>query len=555
MRRLRLLFTAARGAASALVLALALVLVPAGVRAHASLLGTSPHDGAVLAAAPADLRLQFNEPVRLLALDLIGATGARIPLAGTARHDAGAIVAPLPALGEGTYLASWRIVSDDGHPVAGSLVFTVGDMSAPSADAQTLRMRTPARDDAIAAFDRAIRLVLLAAVVLAVGGVFAQWTVGPPGPVQRRVIRVAALTGAAAAVLAAGVRGALLAGDGLAGLAGPSAWTLALTTGHGRAMAAAVVGLVLIAAGGRRWSLLGCGAILLGFALSGHPASAAPRWLAAGAIVVHVAAAAAWIGALPALLERLAGRRHDIAGAIARFGRMAPAAVVALALAGIVSAAVQLDGPADLVSADYGLLVLAKVAGLGLLLGFAAWNRLRLTPLLATAPDAAVRGLVLSIRLELAAGIGVLALAAVLAATPPPRATAHDHQGHGDHVHDPVPVAGWATALAAPGVLAVVELSPALAGSNRLLVAPSRPDGSPFTPLAAFAEIGLPDHGVAPARREMVRNGDGHFVLDGLRLPVAGSWSLRIELLVTDFDLVRLTTRMPVAGVSPGERP
>jgi copper transport protein len=538
-------------ALAAAALAVALLLAPGEAAAHAVLMSASPRDGAVLAAPPAELRLEFAETVRPVAVDIVDAAGTRTPLLGVARVDGGAVAAPLPPLADGAYLASWRVVSEDGHPVGGSLVFTVGAGGAAGADA--LRAGAPPGDDPVLArVDAALRAALLVAAALAVGGVLARLTVGPPAPDRRGIVRAAALAGAAAALLGAGVRGALLAGAEPDAIATAQPWLLAAGTGHGHAAAVAVLGFLLIAGGGRTAPALGSAAVLASFALSGHPAAAEPRWLAAGAIVLHVGAAAAWVGALPALLHRLDGRPREAAAAVRRFGRTGPPIVAALALAGVVSASLQLDAPADLAASGYGLLLLAKAAGLGALLGFAALNRLRLTPLLRTAPDRAARGLRLSIRLELAAGVGVLALAAALAQTPPPRAEAARHRHHhGDHHGHAAAPAGWAAALSGPGVVAVVELSPAAPGPNRLLVVATRPDGAPLRPVAAYAEVGLPSLGVEPARREMARDADGNLVLDGLVLPVAGDWSLRLEILVTDFDLVPLAARMPVRAPAP----
>ena len=84
-------------------------------------LGLSPAswaDGAVLAGPPASLTLTFNEPVAALVLRLISPDGAAAVLPN-----------PNPLLRWARYRhlrAEFRVVSLDGHSVAGSVVFSLG---------------------------------------------------------------------------------------------------------------------------------------------------------------------------------------------------------------------------------------------------------------------------------------------------------------------------------------------------------------------------------------------------------------------------------------------
>jgi Uncharacterized protein, homolog of Cu resistance protein CopC len=48
--------------------------------AHASLLSTFPEDGAVLQEAPTQVRLVFNEPVRITQLQVLGSSGRALAL-------------------------------------------------------------------------------------------------------------------------------------------------------------------------------------------------------------------------------------------------------------------------------------------------------------------------------------------------------------------------------------------------------------------------------------------------------------------------------------------
>ena len=101
-----------------------------GADAHAVLLSVAPADGSVLTAQPGSVELHFNEPVTAGAVMLIDANGrtrddARVKAAG----DTVSVVLPA-GLPKGSQVVSYRVISQDGHPVAGSMVFSIGTPSA-----------------------------------------------------------------------------------------------------------------------------------------------------------------------------------------------------------------------------------------------------------------------------------------------------------------------------------------------------------------------------------------------------------------------------------------
>ncbi|WP_244562590.1 copper resistance CopC family protein [Ensifer aridi] len=117
-----------------MVIALLGLLAQIGVAvAHASLNTSEPNDGAVVDAAPSVYALTFSEPVSPLSLKLVRPDGASIPLDRFELKDRTVeIVAPTD-LGRGTHVLSWRVISADGHPIGGSVVFSVGRASAEPA--------------------------------------------------------------------------------------------------------------------------------------------------------------------------------------------------------------------------------------------------------------------------------------------------------------------------------------------------------------------------------------------------------------------------------------
>jgi putative copper resistance protein D len=145
-----------------------------------------------------------------------------------------------------------------------------------------------------------------------------------------------------------------------------TAWTLT-----------AVVAL-LVLAGSRTvlswgWTVVVFGVALLGplpVTLTGHSATGGAHDVATDSLVLHVVAASLWIGGLVAVLALAAARGPDRSGALAtavpRFSRTALICWLVVGVTGTVNALVRV-APADLLTTSYGLLVVGKVAALGVL--------------------------------------------------------------------------------------------------------------------------------------------------------------------------------------------
>jgi len=104
----------------------ALVLALPAAHAHSELRASQPAAGARLAAAPATIELHFNEPVQLTVLSLVDAAGRRTRVALPADTTPRATERlPAPPLAPGAWRIEWRAISADGHPVRGTVRFTV----------------------------------------------------------------------------------------------------------------------------------------------------------------------------------------------------------------------------------------------------------------------------------------------------------------------------------------------------------------------------------------------------------------------------------------------
>jgi methionine-rich copper-binding protein CopC len=106
---------------------LALVAFGVTANAHAHLQKSSPAEGSVITTSPPNLVLNFSEAAKLTALSIQKGSEPEQKLKPPSTTAAQQISVPLPALTPGTYSVNWRVLSDDGHMMAGVLHFTLAD--------------------------------------------------------------------------------------------------------------------------------------------------------------------------------------------------------------------------------------------------------------------------------------------------------------------------------------------------------------------------------------------------------------------------------------------
>ena len=137
--------------------------------------------------------------------------------------------------------------------------------------------------------------------------------------------------------------------------------------------------------------------------------------------VVHLLAAGAWIGALPALVSLL--RREQALAAIARatrrFSTLGAVCVALLAASGAANAWYLVGDVPPLVGTSYGRLLLAKLALFGAMLGLAIANRWYLAVRLAQGERDARHLIRRNAIAEIAIGIAIIAIVGALGVTPP----------------------------------------------------------------------------------------------------------------------------------------
>jgi copper transport protein len=322
-----------------IVVSLWALAVPGAAWAHATVVRTEPANGVVLARAPAQVRVVFDDVVRVGPGVAAIRNGGGSVLAGHAKVEGGrTLVIPLkPGLEDGDYSARWAIVSDDGHLESGVIAFGVGPGRPPPTPALVAGSNGPSAGSVVTRW-------LFFAGLLSAAGIALFALLARPRDEER-----VALTLACSAVIAA---------FGAAEEAHRAGFDTRAGTALGAGFVAALVVATLAGAATLERSVLRP-ALLLAVGLVAVPSFAGhalDRGLNRVNVVVdilHVAGAAAWVGALLGLvLFRDAPQRRAI--------QLAAAGVALLGATGVVRAWFELVRFSQVWDTSYGQTLLVK---------------------------------------------------------------------------------------------------------------------------------------------------------------------------------------------------
>jgi methionine-rich copper-binding protein CopC/putative copper export protein len=455
----------------AIPLLLLLAALPAS--AHAVLESTSPAQGSEVASAPEVVSLQFSEEVSLpRTLEVTDGQGRRVD-AGAPVHPGGngatVQVRLRPGLLGGSYTVSWRVVSADGHPVAGTFAFGVGVPAGTVVQQQSV-------DPAVSGVRALVQLLSCLGVAVILGGslfLFWLWPAGQASLRMRRLLLVGLITAGVGALGSVVVEGPYVSGLGLPALLDPSLLGETFGSSYGRPLLLRVLAVALSVPVLGIWprvpdgedqgpgGVAGVGnAVLLAasFSLTGHASVASPRLLAEIADGVHLVAAGVWLGGLAVL--------------VVAFLPEADAATRAVVLP--------------------------------------RWSRLAMT---------AVALLVRVVETEAVLGIGVLTVTTFLVAAPPARTT----------FAAPFSTTVTGTDVDGSTIKVLLDITPTLVGAQTLHVRTYGADGAPLSFVAATGEM-TPDGNGTPVRATFLPDTAGEATADRVIVPSAGTWRLTLQV-------------------------
>ncbi|USQ80494.1 CopD family protein [Ornithinimicrobium faecis] len=525
---------------------LLLGMVPAA-SAHATLIGSDPTEGAVLDVAPERITFTFNESVIGVpsGTTVFDATGAEV--ASTSTVTGSQLFVDLgEEVGEGTLVVVWRLVSRDGHPIGGSLRFSVGGPSdvvdIPGAAAADVDAQPPVLLTAMRWLGYLGLLVGAGVAAFSVLFLPRERAADAARGRLRRLVRAAVVVAAVGWWAAVPLVAIYQLGVPASALADASTWA-ALAAWEYAVPSAVVVGLALAAAqvpsaaapGRRRAALVlaACALALAAPALTGHTRAASPEVLAIGADVLHLVAAAVWLGGLVSIvlvLGDLAARGDSGAVVIARFSAGAAWVLAVLVVVGLLQAWWIAGSVQALMDTSYGTVLLIKVIVALVAVAIGAWNRRVLLPRLRAATQrkdrqASASALVRATAAEAAILVVVLLVTAVLVDRSPQAELTAASEDQSSEVRQSVQL---------EAIAADIVLAPAAVGPNTLTIEMTDASGAPAegyetprlsvsSPAVNLGEV------VVRSRAPGVYSGD-------IVLPTNGEWTVHVSLRTSEFD-------------------
>jgi copper transport protein len=504
--------------------------------------------------------------------------------------------AHLPA---GTYTATYRVISADTHIVYGGMVFNIGRPgAAPRFTVAGLINRNKSGEVTTLAFG-VVRFADYVSIALMLGGLAFLGVAWLPGlaavagakPAWQAASRAFArryqmvvLVAIVLGVLASGL-GFLLQG---ASAAGVSLWASlkvailenTLNSRFGQVWGARAIDWLLLGAlmaasrAARRepipvlrpvtlgsdglaldplpprWALalVGAGSLYLAVtpALSGHASVQSPVWAFFPSDTLHVLAASVWVGGVACLLLVLPAATRQLEpsecsrlllATLTRFSPLALAAVITIALTGVLQAYIDVHSLDGLLHTTYGALIIAKTTLLLGLISLGWVNRARVIPALrrivSTGASPGGIGMLArrTLRGESLLMLCVFGVTAALITYAPPID------------------AGWgpystSTTLGPAELEMTVE--PARVGLNTVhLYLIDAKTGTQFAQTKELTVTArLPAKGIGPLPLRASLAGPGHYILSSAQLTPGGTWELQLTDRVSEFQEYSKTVKV-----------
>ena len=532
-----------------------LALGTTAASAHATLESSSPADGQSVLTSPSEIRITFSEAVTTISggLSVLNADGKTVDTGNSEIVGGRTLVAPISEiLSDGTYVATYRVLSADGHPVSGSLLFGVGE-GALDRSAQP----SSSGDRLWEIIGGISRFIMYLAALVAAGVAFFLAFIHDRAEDRWRIVPFVRIGSILALFSAIGIvmsQAALLTGKGAGAVTDPNVLRDVLNQNLGWSLALLMIGLAAVHLStdipklvvSKSLALSGGLAVTVSFAVWGHATELSPKAISLAADAVHATAAALWLGGLVGLVMVLSLRTPETvratAGIISRFSLMAFWSVIALTLAGLTLTITGSDANLNsILTTTWGQLVLAKIGLTLIVVLIAAWNRRTLVPSL-TGPtentgELAVRWAVLlrTIRAEAVLLVAVLALTAIVVNVPPARTAVVAKTDRVD-----------ITQRVDTGNVQL-SVDPAIVGPNTVAVRYTDGTGQPINVANSMSiEFSQPSAGLEPITRQVQASEPGVFVIQGNELSIPGTWTITIAVRTGDFTEQRTSFEVPV---------
>ncbi|MCY7861886.1 copper resistance CopC/CopD family protein [Bacillus haynesii] len=526
----------------AVLAVLCTILLPKAAFAHAYIVNSTPAENQELKKAPAEIKIEFNEAIQkgFHSITVRNSSGERVDSGKTEIDPQNAKIMTVklkPKLKDDIYSAEWRAVSADGHPVSGTIPFSIGNIQGGlPKDQQNQASGLPAADTVME------RVLLYTGFSLFMGAALLQlvWhrpENGWPGDKRRRLKRIknaALLLTGAAIIIQLPLQTKANAGVSWLGALQPSLLqeTLLNTTGGMLWLINIAIITLLVFCSNRKGlksailSLFLFAGLLFVKSLDGHAASTSAGYMTIAMNFIHLNAASIWTGGLAMFVlffgkDWLKPDKSLIWETIRRFSPWALASAGLLIFSGLFNSFFIIHTLDNLFGTAYGKALLVKSALVLLMIGLGAFHYFRFRK----APKQQGGR---SMKAEWAVGLLILLTTAVFTNIPSPPA--------------PLPQPFSETKELTEGNTLSLRISPNMPGSNTFEVTVRNRKGDVVKDIQKI-ELTVEKTGLFADDKEstfsLSKNKDGVFQTKNLNLNEDGIWKIRVHGLTASFEEIR----------------
>jgi copper transport protein len=517
-------------------------LSPSTASAHAILDSSTPSPSSVVADSPSEIRLDFNESVEANFSDirLFDSKQREVSIEDAVRSDSdlSIVAAQLPELNDGVYVAVWRVVSADGHPVNGAFPFEVGQTSSGNSNDllqkiliglnKTSDLETPMALMRFIAF-LGTMILLGAATLVRQGKHFP----------ERGLVRLAQYSTIGIAFGSFGVllfQGPIVTGRSWGAIFDGAVLSDVATTRLGIAILLRLLlvvvwgGLLLFATSSshRQWKLTAVIASILlvaTFSFSGHP-SAAPNSLIFIPIdMAHFVSLSLWVGALFAVVA--VSRTEHAQEYVRRFSRLATFAMPVAVGTGVLQGLHLGGGISAITKSDYGRLLIVKTILVLIVIALGARARRRLH-------SVETKSVGKTIRLEALIVILVVACTALLVGKSPVVADSFDDLT-------------FSASLVQANVVGDFSVLPTKVGAAEVHAIMSPPGGAMAPVVNVVVTFALPSRDIPAIPVVMSSVGPNHWV-GVVQFPYEGKWQMEIRVSPKKNETLLYKSEVDVVG-------
>lgn len=537
------MMTSFKRVVAALFLAVCAVvtLAPQAASAHAGLDKSDPAPSSVLATSPTHITVTFtgNIEKELTSVRLFDKDKREVTIGAASRlaSDKKVVQAEVPQLDNGVYVAVWRVVSGDGHPLTGAFPFEIG--TASTGQGQSLVAEVLNDIDKSSDLGTPIALARFFAflgAVLLIGLVSVTW-----GSTLLQTVRTVRTLQLSASLMALGSIAVLL-------LQGP------YTSGGswGDIFDANVLGDVIRTRIGisslvrmaisLEWMLLSLFVAKVStslwknlvivtsfvtvatYSLSGHPSAGDLPVLFVGVDALHLVAVSLWVGGVLALA--LFSRSEEITDEVQRFSRVSTFAMPVAAATGIAQAINLVPSREVLTDTQYGTYLIAKVAIVGLVVLLGLYLRRTLG-----------RGESLSVqrflRRETALVLTVIALTAFMV-------------GESPVIEQKVERRNFSATMVQKEIVGDLQVLPAKVGTSEVHTWFMPPGGMLAPVKKVTVTFALPEREIPNIPVDVVETGPNHW--SGItQFPYDGEWTMEVRAVSKEGKDLVYTATVPIS--------